>query len=110
MRTVLAAVATALMLAPLAGAFAQDTGTPAQPTEGMSYGGMSESPTHGYYKQPNVTYGTNFETDSSLKGPAPKVQFGYGSTNTNGTASFTGNPNPRPAQAQHQTQGTNSHS
>ena len=110
MKTVLAAVATALMLAPLAGALAQDSGTPAQPTVGMSYGGMSESPTRGYYKQPKVTYGTNFETDSSLKGPAPKVQYGYGSTNTNGSASFMGNPAPRPVQAQHQTQGTSSHS
>ncbi len=110
MRTVVAAVATALMLTPLAGAFAQDAGTPAQPTTGMAYGGMSESPTKGYYKQPKVTYGTNFETDTSLKGPKPTVQFGYGSTGTNGAASFTGNPKPQPAQAQHQTQGTSSHS
>lgn len=55
MKMVLAAVATALMLAPLASALAQDSGTPAQPTVGMSYGGMSESPTRGYYKQPKVT-------------------------------------------------------
>ena len=108
MRTVPAAAA-AMMLAPVAGALAQDSGTAAQPKLQMGYGGMSESPTKGYYKQPKVTYSTNFETDSSLKGQAPKVQWGYGSTNTNGAPSFAGNPAVR-AQAQHATQAGSSHS